>query len=146
MPNAIVMNTLTGAVSEYDTFAFDSITPTHGASAAGLFTLTGALDDTAPIVSTVITGKTLLGESVKKRVDTVFFSIHGTGLGQLIVVGKSDRYTYTFPIREAGESRGQPGKGIRENYLAFGFSNPNGDDFELDRIEAGIAKSRTRRT
>ena len=144
--NAIVMNTLTGAVSEYSSFQFDSITPTHAASASGLFTLGGNTDDTVPIISTLVTGKTLRGDSTKNQADTVFFSVKGTGLGQLIVVGETQRYAYNFPIREAGESRAQPGKGIRENYLAYGYSNPNGDAFELDRIEAGIAKSKTRRT
>lgn len=144
--NTIVMNTLTGAVSEYSNFDFDSITPTHAGSASALYLLGGAADVLAPIVATAITGKTLWGDSTKGRMDTVFFSVTGTGTGQLIVVGKAARYTYNFPVRAAGTSRGQPGKGIRENYLAFGYSNPNGDDFKLDRIEVGVAESKTRRT
>ena len=44
----LVLNTLTGAVSEYDNFEFDAITATHAGSATGLYALGGDLDDTAP--------------------------------------------------------------------------------------------------
>ena len=41
MNNTVAMNTLTGAVSEYTGFGFQSITPTHAGSTTGLFTLGG---------------------------------------------------------------------------------------------------------
>ena len=140
----IVFNTLTSAVTEYS-LSPQSITPTHMGDALGLYQLGGDLDDTQPIVSEVITGDTLWGESLKKLVGMVYYSITGDGTGECIVRGKSNEYRYSFPIRATGQSRSQPGKGIRENYLAFGFSNPDGSDFQLDRIEVLIAQSTTRR-
>lgn len=144
--NAIVLNTLTGAVSEYTRFGFQSITPTHAGSATGLFTLGGNTDDALTIVSVATTPKTLLSASLKKFIDMIFLSIKGTGTSAMTVTGASLSYTYPFPVRAAGESRSKPGKGIRENYLSFSYSNTDGADFQLDRIEVSVASSTTRRT
>lgn len=144
--NTIVMNTLTGAVSEYTRFGFHSITPTHAGSTTGLFTLGGNLDDELKIVSVATTPKTLLSASLKKFIDMVYFSIKGSGTSTLTVTGESTSYSYTFPVRAAGESRSKPGRGIRENYISLTYSNTDGADFQLDRIEAEVASSSTRRT
>ena len=140
----IVLNTLTGAVSEYD-WLFQSITPTHAGDASGLYLLGGDLDATQKIVAEVMGPKTLIGESTKSRAEMVYFSVDGTGDGIMTVRGKDDAWEYDFPLRDSGESRCQPGKGIRENYLAFGFSKPDGEAFTLDRIEVLQADSKQRR-
>lgn len=144
--NTIALNTLTGAVSEYNNFDFQSITPTHAGSATGLYALGGDTDATQPIVSTVTTGKTLWGASLKKFVEMVYFAIKGSGTSTLTVHGETASYAYPFPVRPAGESRAKPGRGIRENYLAFSYSNADGKDFRLDRIEVASAPSTSRRT
>ena len=143
--NAIVMNTLTGAVSEYDSFGFDTITATHAGSEDGLYLLDGGTDDGAIITSTVLSGKTLMGTAQKKRLSSIYFSVRGAGDGQCVVAGENSAHTYPFPIRPTGESRATPGKGIRENYLAFGFSNSAGADFVLDQIEADVVPVAVRR-
>ena len=144
--NAIAMNTSTGAVSEYTGFGFQSITPTHAGSATGLFTLGGNTDAGQPIVGVATTPKTLLSASLKKFLDIVFFSVKGSGTSTLTVIGEATSNSYTFPVRPAGESRSKPGKGIRENYLAFSYSNTDGADFQLDRIEVSVTQSNSRRT
>ena len=140
----IIFNTLTTSVSEYS-LAPQSITPTHMGDALGLYLLGGDLDDTQPVIGEVITGGTQWGASLKKHVGMVYFAMTGEGGGELIVQGKSNEYRYSFQVRSSGQSRAQPGKGIRENYLAFGFSNPDGYYFQLDRIEVLVAQSKTRR-
>ena len=145
MTKSIAMNTLTGAVSEYDNFAFQSVTQTHAGAATGLFLLGGDTDLGDPIVGSILTGKTLIDEMRKKYVDAVHFSVSGDGDASLIVAGQSDSYSYSFPIRTAGVSRGKPGRGIRENYLAFGFEKSDGGDFQLDRIDVPIAASKNRK-
>lgn len=146
MTNAIVFNTLTGAVSEYDSFGFHSITPDHAGSALGLYALGGNLDIDQPIAAVVTTGKTLWSASLKKFLDLVYFSMKGSGTSTLTVIGETASNSYTFPVRSAGVSRAKPGRGIRENYLAFGYSNTDGADFTLDRIEVPTNPSKTRRT
>lgn len=139
------MNTLTGAVSEYNRFGFQSITPTLAGSATGLFSLGGDTDAGLPIVAEVATGKQLFGSSLKKVAQVVYFSLKGSGISTMTVFGENASYSYPFPVRGAGESRAVPGKGIRENYLAFGYSNTDGAAFQLDRIEVLVTESNTRR-
>ena len=145
MTNAIAMNTMTGAVSEYTGFGFQSITPTHAGSATGLFALGGDTDAGLPIVAAVTTGKQLWGGSLKKMLQMVYFSLKGSGTSTMTVHGESTDHSYQFPVRPTGQSRSKPGMGIRENYLAFGYSNADGADFQLDRIEVLVAESKTRR-
>lgn len=144
--NAIVMNTLTGAVTEYDNFDFQSITPTHAGSATGLFELGGDLDIDQPVVARIVTGRTQWGASVKLMLRMLFFALKGSGTSTAIIASDATEWTYTFPVQDNGESRALPGRGIRENYLAFGYSNTDGADFQLDRIEVVDQRSTSRRT
>lgn len=143
--STIVVNTLTGAVSEYD-FAFQSITPTHAGDALGMYELGGDTDAGQPIVARVQTGKTQWGASVKKFMNMIFFALKGSGRFRAHVDGESESYDYDFEGRASGESRAVPGRGIRENYLSFGFSNPDGQAFSVDNIEVSSSTSNTRRT
>lgn len=141
----IVLNTLTGAVSEYD-WSFQSITPEHSGSGVGLYALGGDTDDGAPIVASVVTGKQLFGTSLRKLVAMVFFAIKGGGTSTMTVAGESGSWSYPFLVQTNGTSRSAPGRGIRENYLSFGYSNTDGAAFELDRIEGDSLSSTSRRT
>ena len=143
--NTIVMNTMTGAVSEYSAFDFQSITPTHAGSATGRFLLGGALDIDAPISARIQTGKIHWGTSLKKFLKKIFFGLKGEGTFTAHVGGENDDYEYDFPAIESGESRAQPGRGIRETYLSFGLSNTDGQEFQLDNIEVEETTSTTRR-
>lgn len=143
--NTIVCNTLTGAVSEYTNYAFQSVTPTHAGSAAGLFVLGGDADDGQPIVSDVRLPPTLRGSTLKKRLGMVYLSMAGEGAAELTVFGKTENWSYPFPLRRSGQTRCKPGSGIRENYLGFGLSNPQGQAFALDRVEVLEISSTTRR-
>jgi hypothetical protein len=143
---AIVMNTLTGAVSEYSGFDFHAITPTQAGTATSLYTLGGDTDAGVPVVGRFETGKTLMGSAMKKRVAVVYFGTPvGDGLGTMTVHGDSSTYQYEFTVRAPGVSRCQPGKGIRESYLAFGFSKEDGGAFIIDKVEVMLASSNTRR-
>jgi hypothetical protein len=141
----IVMNTKTGAVTEYDNFDFQSLTPTHAGSATGLFRLGGDNDLGEPIVASITTGKILWGATKKKFLDFIHFAMTGSGTSELAVHTPTTTHRYPFPVRPPGVSRAKPGKGIRENYLAFGYSNPDGADFQIDRIEAAEQPSKNRK-
>lgn len=138
------MNTMNGAVTEYD-WAFQSITPTHAGDALGLYDLAGDLDGDALIVARVMTGTVLRKDSLKMSPQMLYFSMRGDGIADAIVKSRDNEWSYPLLVRSSGESRSTPGKGIRETYLAFGFETPGGEDFTIDRIEALVAKSATRR-
>jgi hypothetical protein len=143
--NTIVLNTLTGAVSEYTNFVFHAITPTHAGAATGLFALGGDTDLGLPIVSDIRTAKKLISSTLKKHMELVYFAMQGAGTSEMTVFGRAGQWSYTFPVRPGGESRAVPGRGIRENYLGFGYRNPAGDAFRIDRIEVLTNESKNRR-
>ena len=143
--NTIVVNTLSGAVSEYTGFDFQSITPTHAGSALGLYELGGDTDAGTSIVADVLTGTTIWSEIKRKFMDSVYFAMTGGGTSTMTVKTPSSEYEYAFDVRSNGVSRARPGRGIRENYLAFGYSNTDGADFRIDRIEVPQNPSKNRK-
>lgn len=143
--NTIVMNTLTGAVSEYASFEFQSLTPTHAGSAAGLYLLGGDTDTGQAIVAAITPGRTLWSASKKKFIEAIYFSMIGTGTSKCTLASPTASYDYEFPVRSSGESRVKPGRGFRENYFDFTYSNPDGEAFKIDQIEVMEAQSTTRR-
>ena len=145
MSNAIVCNTLSGAVSEYTRHAFQSITPTHGGSATGLHAFGGGTDDGLPIVAELRLPATLRESTLKKSIQMVYLSMRGEGSAKLTVFGVPQSWHYNFPLRASGQTRCPVGRGIRENYLGFGLSNPCGQFFTLDRVEILPAVSQSRR-
>lgn len=142
----IILNTLTGAVSEYDT-AFHGITPTHAGDITGLFAFGGDTDAGLPIVAQVQTPVTIQASTLKKSLEAAYLSMRGTGTAQVQVLGiAQQQWAYPLAVQADGVSRCKLGRGIKENYLGFGFINPDGDDFQIDRIEIVMAGSKNRRS
>lgn len=144
--NTIVLNTMNGAVTEYEGLGFQSITPTHAGSATGMYALGGNTDAGQPIVATFKTGKGLWGSSLKKFVDLIFLSIKSSGTCRCLIDGETTPYGFSFLVDARGQSRCKTGRGIKENYMAFGFTNPSGQDFQIDRFEVNVTPSKARRT
>lgn len=135
----IVMNTLTGGVTEYTGFGFQSITPTHAGSASGLFLLGGDTDNSAPITADVLTGKQVMEAAQKKRIPNIYYAVESDASSLTCTVATEDEeYEYDFYVRGDGVSRADPGKGIIESYLQVGLKTA-GEDFKLDYIEANVA-------
>ncbi|WP_313080438.1 hypothetical protein [Pulveribacter sp.] len=143
--NTIVCNTLTGAASEYDWPAFQSIMPTLAGAAPGLFLLGGDTDAGIPIVAELRLPCTLRESTLKHSIAMAYLSLHGQGSAQFTVHGAQQSWAYPFPLRASGQTRCPVGRGIRENYLGFGLSNPAGQAFTLDRVEVLTVASKTRR-
>ena len=141
----IVLNTMTGAVTEYD-WVFQSITPTHAGDVSGLFEMGGDTDAGVEIPSRISTGLRIWGETLKRSLAAVFVSLRGEGQCALTVQTPATQWVYNFPIRASGVSRSPVGRGIRENYLGFVLENLGGVAFSLDRIEVLDTTSATRRT
>lgn len=143
--NTIVMNTLGGAVSEYDGFDFQTITPTRAGSTLGLYSLDGDLDVTARIVAIVETGLSEREDQRKKIQRDAFVSVRGTTTGEFSVVG-AQTYSYPLVARSTGVLRAILGLGIRDTYLGYRYRNTDGHAFTLDRIDIPTVTSSTRRT
>ena len=144
--NTLVCNTLTGAVSEYTRHTFQSITSTHGGSATGLVAFGGDTDGGLPIVAELRLPATLRENTLKKHMESAYLSMRGCGCAVFTVFGpNTEAWCYDFPLRESGQTRAVVGRGIRENYLGFGLSNPAGQAFTLDRVEVLTRASKQRR-
>lgn len=142
----IVVNTLSGAVSEYGLIKFDSLTARNYAGLTGLFACGGDADAGAEIVAELRLPVVLRENTFKKNMDMVYLSMRGSGTACFTVYGPDGQaWPYIFDLRESGVARCQPGKGIRQNYLGFGLSTPSGQAFALDRIEVKEVTSKTRR-
>lgn len=139
---AIVCNTATGAVTEYD-WAFQSLTDTHAASPAGLFTLGGDTDAGAAITGEIRAGTP--GGGPVQAVRVVFVAKEGPGNGTLIVQGRSASWEYPAIDRDSDVMAVSPGRGISESYLGFGYRNVDGAAFRIDRIDADVIASKNRR-
>lgn len=139
---AIVMNTATGAVTEYG-WTFQSVSPQHAAKASGLYTLGGATDAGAQIVAELRGGVT--GGERMRSVQAVYLALRSPGAGVLVVQGRTQNWEYPVAARDSGVARATPGKGIRESYLGFGYRNADGADFRIDRIDAEVTVTNTRR-
>ena len=143
--NAIVLNTKNGAVTEYTNWAFDSISPNHAVSSAGVFSLGGDTDNGTVINGVFTTGKKLWGTSFKKQLQAAYFSFTGLGIGNLTVFGETRSYSYVVPPTTTGEARVMLGRGMRENYFQFSYTNPQGDAFTIDSIDIPFGTSKNRR-
>lgn len=145
---AIVMNTLNGAVTEYD-WSFQSITPTHAGSAAGLHEFGGNTDAGSDIDASFLTAETSLGSTMKRRIASLYFAMMtetADGEGLALVKGREGgEFSYPLTIRDGGMSRAICGKGLRESYIAFGYENVDGAHFRIDLIEPEIIESKQRR-
>lgn len=141
----IVMNTLNGAVTEYD-WTFQSITPEHAGTAVGLYALGGDFDADEPIAAEVTTGsKQWTGDSLKNLMAGVYLSISGEGSGELAVYTRQNTYAYPFDISATGVCRVKVGRGVRESYLAFSLRNVAGAGFRLDGMQTPSTTSKNRR-
>lgn len=138
----IVVNTVNRAVTEYD-WTLQSVAPSRATSNAGLHALGGDTDAGALIASEIRGGKP--GGEAVQRVGNVYIAVRGAGGGTLIVQGRDVDWTYPVVARASGVSSVRPGGGIRDSYIGFGYRNGGGADFVLDRIDAEVVKSDTRR-
>lgn len=150
---AIVMNTRTGAVTEYgDSFDFNSITSTHAASADGLFALGGDADVSEDIDAAWLGPK--MGGLEVRRPDQVYAGVRGpadsTGKVRVVAGGKSaaagTEWLYDITVQASGISRStKPGMGIRENFLAYGYQNVDGAAFSMNLFQADEIISKQRK-
>lgn len=140
----VVINTLSGAVTEYE-WAIKGVSKVHGFTASAAVVLGGDTDAGEPISASFATGMKAWGTALRKFVAYVYFWMLGAGQCTARVITPSGTYTYPVDVRADGASRAVTGRGIRENYLAFGFANAGGADFRIDAMEPMITQSANRR-
>lgn len=148
-----VLNLRKGALTEYDSFAFNSYTVFNGvvlaAGPAGVFALgTQGADAGTAITARVTTGQDAFGSSVHKRVPRLYtgYDTDGDMLFRVITTEGGSR-TYSLPdnyVRGIQQRRVPIGKGVKSRYFQFELENVNGADFSISDILAYPTKLRRR--
>jgi hypothetical protein len=142
----LVMNARTGAVSLYDTFAFNSFAIAHGrqlsAGAAGIYSLGGEQDAGADIDMALVTGASDGGNLMVKRVREVFFGYRTNGRIELRVRADDGEW-YAYPMDETRvdglyRNRVKVGRGLKGSYFQFQVRNTGGCDVSIDAIEPAM--------
>lgn len=135
-----VMNTRTGAVTEYADFVFNSFAALGnryvGASEDGLFELLGDTDDGDDIIARVKGGYLQFGGTQLSRLKEAY--IAATGQGSMILrIRTKDGAVYNYGVdstRDGRSTKVHMGKGQRSRYFAFELISA-GQDFDLDTLE-----------
>ena len=134
-----VMNARSGAVTEYDDFAFNSFAMLGnsymGASDQGLFELLGDDSDGRDIIPRIKSGYFKFGGMKLSSMRSAYIGLRGGGDFVLrIITGDGKTYDYAAKPQDMRTTRVRMGKGLRAHYFAFELIG-DGADFDLDAIE-----------
>jgi hypothetical protein len=134
-----VMNTRSGAVSEYTNFAFNSFAKFGhkylAASESGLYELIGDDDDGTDIVSQIKSGFAQWAGSKFTMFKAAYLAVRGGGDYVLkLTTGDGKTYSYGVSARDMRTTKVNIGKGIRTRYFAFELIS-DGDDYDLESLE-----------
>lgn len=133
------MNTRTGAVTEYENYAFNSFARMGnrylGASDQGLFELRGDDDEGEDIIARIRSGFLQFGGTHLSRLSAAYIATRGEGTMLLkIVEGDGREYVYSCDTRNMRSTKVHMGKGQKARYFVFELIS-TGQDFDLDTIE-----------
>lgn len=133
------MNTRTGAVTEYQNYAFNSFAKLGnkyvGASSSGLYELLGDDDDGTSIVATIRSGFAQWSGTHLGSFKAAYLAARGAGQFVLrVITGDGKTYNYTVTAESMKTTKVNMGKGLRARYFAFELVSA-GQDFDLDTLE-----------
>lgn len=134
-----VVNTRTGAVTEYENFDFNSFCQNGvhylGATKDGLYILDGEDDAGTPTLAHLRSGFAQFGGSRYTSFKAAYLGIRGDGnIFLKLDTGDGRAYTYRTVVQNQQSTKVRFGKGLRARYFAFELIT-EGQDFDLDTIE-----------
>lgn len=150
---ALVMQTETQALTQYDDYPFNSFAAFNGAFLAasedGVFVLAGDTDNGTLIQACARVGMTDFETSHLKRVDRCYVGYRASGDMVLrVICDETDAREYRLADTHESGLHGNHvriGRGLYARYWQFELENRLGSDFSLDMIELEPTKLRRRR-
>jgi len=142
-----VINTITNALSTYESFPFNSFAEINGkyyrAGPSGLFELVGDKDNGVDNISaTISTGQDHFASEMQKRVSDFFIGMRAAGdITLRVMVDENDPLEYTLSpldIETLKQRRTLIGKGAKGKYWQFELSNVDGCDFDFDSFNVAV--------
>lgn len=135
------VNTRTGAVTEYENYAFNSFAQSGfhylGASADGLFALDGTDDAGTPTIAHLKSGYAQFGGSRYVSFKAAYIGMRaqaGSTIYLKLETGDGKTYLYKTVVQDQQSTKVRFGKGLRARYFRFELMT-EGQDFDLDTIE-----------
>ena len=141
--NEVVANTVTGAVTEYDNYGFDSFAviggTTYAAGADGIYELdSSTTDQSAAINASFSTGAIDFSSEYLKRMESVYAACRVNGDFRVSVkTDEGQKYTYNMKYDQVPtikQRRIPVGKGLKGKYFQFEFANVGGASFSFDTL------------
>lgn len=134
-----VVNTRTGAVTEYGNYEFNSFAQRGhkylGASSTGLYELNGDTDQGASIIAKLKSGWAQFAGSRYSMFKAAYLGMRADGnVFFKVEAGTGETYTYQVVVQDMQTTKVRMGKGLRARYFAFELVT-TGQDFDLDTIE-----------
>jgi hypothetical protein len=133
------MNTRTGAVTEYQNYAFNSFARVGnkyiGASSSGLYELLGDDDDGTDIIATIRSGFAQWSGTHLGSFKAAYLAVRGAGAFVLrVLTADGKTYNYSVTAESMKTAKVNMGRGLRARYFAFELVSA-GQDFDLDTLE-----------
>jgi hypothetical protein len=133
------MNTRSGAVTEYQNYAFNSFARVGnkylGATDDGLYELLGDDDDGTDIIATIRSGFAQWSGTHLGSFKAAYLAVAGAGAYVLRVITRDGKtYNYQVSAQDGRTVKVNMGKGLRSRYFAFELVTA-GQDFDLDTLE-----------
>lgn len=140
------VNSVTGAVTEYTNFQFNSFAEMYphylGASSTGLYELDGDDDAGTNIIPRIRSGYQQFGANIEGgsraqlvSLDAAYLAMRGEGDYVLKVrLASGEEYCYSACVDSMRTARVSLGRGMRARYIAFELEG-EGDDFDLESLE-----------
>lgn len=146
----LVFHSSSLGVTEYDA-AFTGLAGDFEALADGVYQVGGLADDVAvgldvPIVSTFAIGPTAEKPGTKQVPRYAYLHADTDAVMRCVVTdSQGNTYPYGASFVSQRVQRFVLGRGIRDNYLGFAFSNPDARPFKIDRVKTVIDESKQRK-
>lgn len=143
LSGAYVLNLSNGALTEFDSFAYNSMAVLNGqivvASSTGLFLLAGKTDNGNIINASARLPLSDLGGSNSKRLSTAYVGYRSDG-DLMFTVSADDGTEYSYLLQNSGApgvsgGRTKCGKGLEGRYFKVGIDNSNGSTMDINDIE-----------
>jgi len=139
-----VVNTLNGAVTNYEDFTFNSFARMGqkyvGASSDGIYELNGDDDAGTDIIATVKSGLAqMVGQSRFTQFRGAYLGVRSDVEGKhkffmKLETGDGVERTYGVNVKNMETTKIHLGKGLRARYFSFELTS-TGQDFDLDTVE-----------
>lgn len=143
--STLVFHSSTLGVTEYST-AFTGLTGSYEALADAVYTAGGTTDADTAFVSTFSLGVASTKNGLKRiPIHAYIQALTAATMRCVVATTAAAVSTYAATFKSGRMQRFTFGRGIRDNYLGFTFSNPDGAPFLIDHVEIVTESSKQRK-